>query len=425
MASENVALPELTNIFQQSVMPACDTTMGVLASSVAAAFNVHLGFQFGRTTPPSLAGSPSSSIGISSSQPVSILAVDPVFVNPHQTEIVKVEGEPFDDVSSFDLVLTPERTCSPNRTVNFSTNVDSLMRTIQRQSKRPSRHRLSPLISDTTSLRSSPESDAMQSEHSLLDPKRRKPQQAYQCSEMSCAKVFHQRTHLEIHERAHTGQKPFFCKEPTCGRRFSQLGNLKTHERRHTGEKPYSCEECGKRFSQRGNVRAHRIVHQGIKPYDCRLEQCGKRFTQLGNLKSHQNRFHAVTLQELNEKFASMREGDTVSATDKDLWEYFAALYKHSNKGIKGRGKDRRISVVGEGDPTRKRGPQSERGPNNGGLYSGVASGANMAAEHRGREVRMEDIVDVCGDFDEMRQSTPPPGFECSMELYEPPDEYV
>ncbi|KAL9591038.1 MAG: hypothetical protein Q9203_000138 [Teloschistes exilis] len=366
MASENVALPELTNIFQQSVMPACDTTMGVLASSVAAAFNVHLGFQFGRTTPPSLAGSPSSSIGISSSQPVSILAVDPVFVNPHQTEIVKVEGEPFDDVSSFDLVLTPERTCSPNRTVNFSTNVDSLMRTIQRQSKRPSRHRLSPLISDTTSLRSSPESDAMQSEHSLLDPKRRKPQQAYQCSEMS---------HMsdDIQARSLTRAKS---------------------------------------------------VERGF-PNAATLEQCGKRFTQLGNLKSHQNRFHAVTLQELNEKFASMREGDTVSATDKDLWEYFAALYKHSNKGIKGRGKDRRISVVGEGDPTRKRGPQSERGPNNGGLYSGVASGANMAAEHRGREVRMEDIVDVCGDFDEMRQSTPPPGFECSMELYEPPDEYV
>ncbi len=38
-----------------------------------------------------------------------------------------------------------------------------------------------------------------------------------------------------------------------------------------------------------------------------------------------------------------MREGDAVSATDKELWEYFATLYKNSNKGIKGRGKDRRI----------------------------------------------------------------------------------
>lgn len=31
---------------------------------------------------------------------------------------------------------------------------------------------------------------------------------------------------------------------------------------------------------------------------------------------------------------------------DKVMWEYFASLYKNSNKGIKGRGKDRRISTV-------------------------------------------------------------------------------
>jgi hypothetical protein len=29
---------------------------------------------------------------------------------------------------------------------------------------------------------------------------------------------------------------------------------------------------------------------------------------------------------------------------DRELWEYFATLYKNSNKGIKGRGKDRKIS---------------------------------------------------------------------------------
>jgi hypothetical protein len=32
---------------------------------------------------------------------------------------------------------------------------------------------------------------------------------------------------------------------------------------------------------------------------------------------------------------------------DRELWEHFAALYKNSNKGIKGRGKDRRISSSG------------------------------------------------------------------------------
>ena len=29
------------------------------------------------------------------------------------------------------------------------------------------------------------------------------------------------------------------------------------------------------------------------------------------------------------------------------MWEYFSQLYKHANKGIKGRGKDRRISIAG------------------------------------------------------------------------------
>jgi len=41
-----------------------------------------------------------------------------------------------------------------------------------------------------------------------------------------------------------------------------------------------------------------------------------------------------------------MQEGDAVSAADKDLWEYFSTLYKNSNKGIKGRGKDRKISAT-------------------------------------------------------------------------------
>jgi len=173
-----------------------------------------------------------------------------------------------------------------------------------------------------------------------------KPRKRYLCSMPDCTKSFYQKTHLEIHIRAHTGAKPFECKAPGCGQRFSQLGNLKTHERRHTGERPYSCDICGKTFAQRGNVRAHKIVHQQIKPFTCRLDDCGKQFTQLGNLKSHQNKFHASTLKFLTQKFATISPGDYVSQADKELWEYFASLYKNSNKGIKGRGKDRRISAM-------------------------------------------------------------------------------
>lgn len=105
-------------------------------------------------------------------------------------------------------------------------------------------------------------------------------------------------------------------------------------------------------------------MHQQIKPFTCKLDDCGKQFTQLGNLKvctaektstlrsdadktqSHQNKFHATTLRYLTTKFATISMGDWVSKEDKELWEYFASLYKNSNKGIKGRGKDRRISAM-------------------------------------------------------------------------------
>ena len=123
-------------------------------------------------------------------------------------------------------------------------------------------------------------------------------------------------------------------------------------------------------------MRAPRVVHQKVTPYHCNLDDFGKRFTQLGNLKvrqlirqtshranydmqSHQNKFHAKILQDLTMRFASLCEGDIVSATDKELWEYFSSLYKHSNKGIKGRGKDRRISIIGGEDMDVKKDEES------------------------------------------------------------------
>ena len=36
-----------------------------------------------------------------------------------------------------------------------------------------------------------------------------------------------------------------------------------------------------------------------------------------------------------------------MSDEDQELWEYFAILYKNSNKGIKGRGKDGRLKGTG------------------------------------------------------------------------------
>lgn len=103
------------------------------------------------------------------------------------------------------------------------------------------------------------------------------------------------------------------------------------------------------------------LTHDEGRKFSCLLDDCGKTFTQLGNLKvgrlsvscplhtnifqSHQNKFHASTLHNLTQRFSQLGENGPASSADRALWEYFADLYKNSNKGIKGRGKDRRIST--------------------------------------------------------------------------------
>ncbi|KAM7206496.1 putative C2H2 transcription factor [Naviculisporaceae sp. PSN 640] len=168
----------------------------------------------------------------------------------------------------------------------------------------------------------------------------------YACEFPDCGKFFSQKTHLDTHTRSHTGEEPYVCSFG-CGKRFTQLGNQKIHERRHTGEKPYKCTLCEKRFTQHGTLMAHRISHSKTKPFSCKLDNCNKKFTQRGNLKSHQNKFHSATLEALIKKFATIRPSE-VSNEDKELWEYFANLYKNSNKGIKGRGKHHKVKLLSQ-----------------------------------------------------------------------------
>lgn len=46
----------------------------------------------------------------------------------------------------------------------------------------------------------------------------------------------------------------------------------------------------------------------------------------------------------MKHRFMTIEAGGIVDSWELDLWNYFTSLYKNCNKGIKGRGKDRRIT---------------------------------------------------------------------------------
>ena len=78
-----------------------------------------------------------------------------------------------------------------------------------------------------------------------------------------------------------------------------------------------------------------------------------------------------------------MREGDAVSAQDKELWDYFSTLYKNSNKGIKGRGKDRRISTISTISTNPRSPKQHDRSRSSSRSSSGSGSSGMSASDQQ------------------------------------------
>ena len=93
---------------------------------------------------------------------------------------------------------------APQSEKDISTDVDTLMRAIQTKATPPAQP---PKVYDDVVRDSS--SDSVSSATKCGIPIGSKSKRRYPCKTSSCAKVFTQKTHLEIHMRAHTGHKPY------------------------------------------------------------------------------------------------------------------------------------------------------------------------------------------------------------------------
>jgi hypothetical protein len=91
-------------------------------------------------------------------------------------------------------------------------------------------------------------------------------------------------------------------------------------------------------------------------------------------------------------RFSTHDPTELTSPSDRELFEYFAELYKNSNRGIKGRGKDRRIVGTRKPKPDGGSGDDAAGGGGDGG-YDNSVGGASVGSSIT------EDVGDDGGEY--------------------------
>lgn len=99
--------------------------------------------------------------------------------------------------------ITSNQTINPQDEVNFDTEVDELMKAIQRKADKQARAEAAQPLTPGMS----PVSEASH-DTGTPGPADGKVKR-YVCNGPSCNKSFTQKTHLDIHRRTHTGDKPY------------------------------------------------------------------------------------------------------------------------------------------------------------------------------------------------------------------------
>lgn len=130
-------------------------------------------------------------------------------------------GGRFDGATSVPHIHTRHESFGPSKSpstptpsigVEFKTEVDTLMKAIQlKAASSPTESPLSAGPPQSLSRPMYPYGSPMASIPESTPPGQRS-RKKYECTFANCSKVFYQKTHLDIHIRAHTGDKPFVSK---------------------------------------------------------------------------------------------------------------------------------------------------------------------------------------------------------------------